>query len=349
MTPSTALVVTSIAAPNQVLRELAVGAAACGSVFFVIGDVASPAGFQLDGCEFFDLLRQEQTGLRTAALCPTRHYARKNIGYLLAVKTGAQIVIETDDDNVPASGFWGPRSRGQRVVSIRHAGWVNAYSYFSDTNIWPRGLPLDEIQSNSPAFDSLQVQEADCPIQQGLADGDPDVDALYRFIFPVSIRFRTDRRLALGERAWCPFNSQNTSWWPDAYELMYLPGFCSFRMTDIWRSFIAQRIAWANGWCVLFHEPTMFQMRNQHNPMRDFRDEIPGYLNNRRIAETLEGLNLASGVENIGANLRLCYESLVRIAILETRELDLLEAWIEDFAAIRKSQPTSTRVMLKQI
>jgi hypothetical protein len=320
------------------MRQLAAGVVARSSAFFVIGDVASPADFHLDGCEFYDLFRQEQTGLKTAALCPTRHYARKNIGYLLAAKAGAQIIIETDDDNLPNSGFWGPRSRGQRVVCVRDTGWVNVYSYFADTNVWPRGLPLDEIQSDSPAFDSLQMHEADCPIQQGLADGDPDVDAVYRLIFPMSVQFRHDRRLGLGPGAWCPFNSQNTTWWRDAYELMYLPSDCSFRMTDIWRSFIAQRIAWANGWSILFHEPTVLQIRNEHNLMRDFRDEIPGYLNNRRIAETLEGLNLASGVDAIGENLRLCYESLIRIAILEARELDLLEAWIEDLATIRKSQ-----------
>ena len=46
-------------------------------------------------------------------------------------------------------------------------------------------------------------------------------------------------------------------------------------MTDIWRSFVAQRIAWANGWAILFHEPTVWQDRNEHNLMRDFRDESP--------------------------------------------------------------------------
>lgn len=82
--------------------------------------------------------------------------------------------------------------------------------------------------------------------------------------------------------------------------------------------------------------------------MRDFRDELPGYLNNRKIAETLEGLSLAFGVENIAGNLRLCYESLVRIGILETRELDLLEAWIDDLASIRKSQRTSSNIALSR-
>ena len=65
-------------------------------------------------------------------------------------------------------------------------------------------------------------------------------------------------------------------------------------MTDIWRSFIAQRIAWENNWHVLFHAPTVWQERNAHNLMRDFADEIPGYLHNRSIGDALERLDLAA-------------------------------------------------------
>ena len=122
------------------------------------------------------------------------------------------------------------------------------------------------------------MADTSCPIQQGLVDGDPDVDAVYRLVLDLPFRFERGASVALGTGAWCPFNSQNTSWWPDAYALMYLPAYCSFRMTDIWRSFVAQRIAWENGWSVLFREATVRQRRNPHDLMRDFRDEVPGYV-----------------------------------------------------------------------
>ena len=48
-------------------------------------------------------------------------------------------------------------------------------------------------------------------------------------------------------------------------------------MTDIWRSFVAQRILQENDWAVLFHAPTVSQERNEHDLMRDFADEVPGY------------------------------------------------------------------------
>lgn len=330
----TALVVTSISAPNAALRELAQGCHAANAPFILIGDSKSPSGFSLDGCTFYSIERQLQTGFQTAALCPLRHYARKNIGYLVGAQYGASVIVETDDDNFPRKDFWAERIRRQLIPGLDQGGWVNVYGYFSDANIWPRGLPLDAVRHPLPRFDSLAVAERDCPIQQGLADENPDVDAIYRLLLPLPLRFRFDRQVGLGRDSWCPLNSQNTTWWRDAYPLLYLPAYCSFRMTDIWRSLIAQRIGWENGWSVLFHGPTVWQERNDHNLMRDFQDEVPGYLHNRAIADALAGLSIAPGLERMADNLRICYETLVRLSLVDSKELRLLEAWLGDLAVL---------------
>lgn len=332
-----AIVVTSISAPNRSLRALAEGAQAHGFSFFVMGDTKSPSEFELDGCDFYDVERQRSTGLRYAELCPTRSYTRKNIGYLLAIRSGAPLIIETDDDNIPRTEFWAERRLGVDAPTLDSGGWVNVYSYFCDVTMWPRGLPLDAVHDKHPAYDSLPVSQFDCPIQQGLADGDPDVDAVYRLLLPLPQNFRRDRRLILGARSWCPFNSQNTTWWPQAYPLLYLPAHCSFRMTDIWRSFVAQRIAWANDWSILFHEPTVWQDRNDHYLMRDFEDEVPGYLHNRAMGAALSEIDLQRGPEHLDDNLRICYETLVRRGWVGEPELGLLEAWLSDLKAISSS------------
>ena len=333
-----ALVVTSIARPNSVLQALARGSLERGFDFILIGDEASPAGFDLEGCRFYGLAEQHALPLRFPLKCPTRHYARKNIGYLVAIGAGASVIIETDDDNMPFPEFWRERVRRQRVALVSNAGWVNVYRYFTDANIWPRGLPLDRIQSSPPMLESLSQNEVDCPIQQGLADENPDVDAIYRLALPLPQSFRRGVRVALGLAAWSPFNSQNTTWWRDAFPLLYLPAYCSFRMTDIWRSFIAQRIAWAQGWAVLFHEPTVWQERNEHNLMRDFKDEVPGYLNNSAIREALDKLSLPPGLDQLNDNLRICYEELVRMGLVGKEELALLEAWIADLEELSRER-----------
>lgn len=330
------LVVTTINAPNPVLKALADGSTTHGWDFIAIGDTKSPPGFALDGCRFFDVPAQQASGLAYAQACPTRHYARKNIGYLLAIQGGSELIVETDDDNFPRDGFWAPRHRrDDDAVRIDESGWTNVYGYFTAARIWPRGLPLDAVTSAPPSLDGRPRGGADCPIQQGLADENPDVDALYRLLYPLPQNFRDDLSVALGRGAWCPFNSQNTTWWLEAFPLLYLPAYCSFRMTDIWRSFVAQRIAWEYGWNVLFHGPTVWQERNEHDLMRDFADEVPGYLNNRKIAQVLDALPLSSDREDIAENMRNCYRKLVEMNLVGDAELPLLDLWLADLNRIQ--------------
>jgi hypothetical protein len=207
---------------------------------------------------------------------------------------------------------------------------VNVYRYFTASQIWPRGLPLDTINQPCPDIEKLPTDYVYCPIQQGLANQNPDVDAIYRLVLPLPIDFQDNIHIALGKGAWCPFNSQNTVWFPPAYPLLYLPAYCSFRMTDIWRSFVAQRICWENGWHILFKSPTVYQERNEHNLMQDFGDEVSGYLNNSKIAKLLDDLSLLSGESNIPDNLRKCYNAMIQEDLLHTKESELLEAWLED-------------------
>jgi len=339
MKDNISLVITSISAPNEILTSIAGQCKARGYQFIVIGDEPSPKDFEIDGCDFYSISDQLNTGFKFASECPTRHYARKNIGYLIAIQNGAKIIIETDDDNMPYESFWDLPERYNTEKVIEDSSWINLYRYFTDEKIWPRGYPLEEVSKELKPYDSLETKEVDCPIQQGLADANPDVDAIYRLVMPLPVMFRKDRRIVLSKGSWCPFNSQNTIWYPDAFPLLYLPSYCSFRMTDIWRSFIAQRIAHVNGWGVLFYEPTVTQDRNEHNLMRDFKDEVPGFLNNAKMCDELERLNLIPGVEKIGDNLRLCYEKFIEMNLVGESELGLLDAWlesVEEMLALRK-------------
>jgi len=329
--PSTAVVLTSIFQPSAGVKQLAAECAQRGIHFIVVGDASSPATFEVPACDFYSLEAQQVSEFQFPQLCPPRRYARKNFGYLVAARRGVERIMETDDDNLPYDSFWQLRDRRLTAPLLTETGWLNVYQYFSDAPVWPRGLPLDQVQKPVPALAQQPQQLVECPIQQGLADDNPDVDAIYRLVLPLPLKFHSGKRaIALGDRTWCPFNSQNTTWWKDAFPLMYLPTYCSFRMTDIWRSFVAQRIAWANGWSILFHEPTMWQERNDHNLMHDFRQEMEGYLRNGELAELLEQVDCRPGLEELPLNLMRCYERLVEQSFVEPAELDLLQAWLTD-------------------
>jgi hypothetical protein len=330
MNGRTSLVITSISGPCRILAEYAEKCKQENIDFILIGDVPSPKDFSLEGCEFLGIDDQKKLPYKTAQLLPLRHYARKNIGYLIAEDREKDIIIETDDDNLPRDGFWSKREKNQEASIMEESGWVNIYSFFTDSFIWPRGFPLEYLQETVADITDFPKKVIYTPIQQGLADENPDVDAVYRLVHQLPRSFEKKNTIALGKNTWCPFNSQNTTWFREAFPLMYLPSYCSFRMTDIWRSFIAQRIAWENEWGILFHEPTVWQERNEHNLLKDFADEVPGYLNNAKICQILEDLDLKGGIENIPDNLIRCYRALTEGGYIGKEEMPIVEAWLED-------------------
>ena len=105
-------------------------------------------------------------------------------------------------------------------------------------------------------------------------------------------------------------------------------------MTDIWRSFIAQRCLWELGFGIVFHAPEVIQQRNVHSIMRDFEDEIPGYTRNKQFIKILEDLKLEKGLNEMSRNLQRCYEALVAIEFFPEQELDLVKTWVEDLEMV---------------
>jgi hypothetical protein len=361
-------VITTIQPPTGSVRALADCLARLDGRLIVIGDKKGPAAYDVPGVDFWSLGRQLEAGFQLGARLPVGHYSRKNIGYLAAIAAGANCIYETDDDNAPLP-TWQPRTEstpGSRIVEKRDAGqrrWVNVYRYFSDENIWPRGFALDEIGAAAPALESRseswtgregqahfahgasqnepvpagsRTETRNCwaPIQQGLVDGSPDVDAIWRLTQDRPFEFDRGESVLLEPGNWCPFNSQTTWWWPAAYPLLYIPSYCPFRMCDIWRSFVAQRCLWELGSGLCFHGAEVVQERNEHDLMRDFEDEVAGYRWNKRFTSVLEAVRLDPDANAIAGNVRTCYEALVADGLFPVEELGLVDAWLADLPAL---------------
>ena len=326
--PLQTIVLTTIHPPTEAVRRIA---ALCPDwTLLVIGDKKTPAGWGHTGVRYISAAEQIENHGAFASALPFHHYTRKNLGYLWSIANGAAVIAETDDDNVPYDSFLRDVARIVRARPVLRPGWENVYTHFTRDRIWPRGFPLELITDSLERPSTLGESTLfDCPIQQFLADGDPDVDAVYRLTTRAETRFEPNT-VALSKGCFCPFNSQNTVWWPDAYPLMYLPSHVNFRMTDIWRSFIAEACLYAMGKSVAFRDATVYQERNQHSLIRDFHDETPGYLHNARIVEILAGLPLAGGPRSAGDNIWTCYEALVHAKIVPKEEMKLLEMWLTE-------------------
>jgi hypothetical protein len=276
---------------------------------------------------------------QTARVVPERSYTRKLLGYLVAFSAGSNWIRETDDDNKPYPAFFDlPEPSLTCRIPISRTGWLNPCPYFTDRFVWPRGYPLRFIQdslSTGPEVAEQQVVTG-LMVTQGLADGDPDVDALFRLTCSdvSSVTFRQAPPLAVGEGLWTPFNTQVTTWPRELLPLMYLPSTCSFRMTDIWRSYVAQRLMPGLGATLVMTGPTVFQDRNEHDLMRDFCDEIEGYVGYEQFVEILERTEIAGGFDAVLTDLRRLYLALIEAGFFTSDELPILDAWIADMETL---------------
>lgn len=318
-------IITTINEPTNAVQKLY---ELFGNNLIIVGDLKTPKDWDYNGISPIN----EPSKL----YAPNNHYARKNLGYLYAIKNGAKLIYDTDDDNIPNDSFVIRDSNVLSYNSFASDGWFNVYKFFNIENLWPRGFPLKLIKKLSSYKEFIHSQNSS--IQQGVSDGEPDIDAIARLVFNSDTTFKEDRSIYLENDTWCPFNSQSTWWFPKAFPLMYLPITASFRMTDIWRSFIAQRCLWEIGEGVTFHSPAeVYQKRNEHDLLKDFTDEISGYLNNESIVRILRNLELKKGVDYVGDNLLLCYKELVNNGIFQQEELNSVSEWINDYEKITRN------------
>jgi len=292
----------------------------------LVGDKKSAPIYSNNRITFLSIETQSKLDYKLNIVCPYNHYTRKNIGYLYAIQNGADIIYDTDDDNLPYDD-WKIEDFASNNVIDSEEQFINIYKNFSDQHIWPRGFPLDEI---SKKHDYAVRKSDDTPIGvwQGLADIDPDVDAIFRLVLKKDIIFDKKPPVFLTKGSYCPFNSQNTVWRKELFPLLYLPATTSFRFTDILRGYIAQRLMWEQDLHLGFTKATVYQERNAHDFMKDFADEWQCYLHVKPIVQLLNSINFSS-LSLIEA-LEKAYLCLVKENFVSEDEIPILKSWISD-------------------
>jgi hypothetical protein len=320
-----AIVITSIFPPTEAVKRFA---ALNDYSLIVAGDRKTPADWQWAGVEYLSLDGQMQQAGQLANCLPQNHYCRKMTGYLQAIRKGAEVIVDTDDDNLPKPGWHFPSPSGEFDTLLPDLGFVNIYKLFTTQHIWPRGLPLQQINSDASWQERMSAETANVGVWQGLADGDPDVDAIYRLTDNTPCYFNERQPVVLSPGTICPFNSQNTLFVKALFPLLYLPATVTFRFTDILRGLVAQPIMWQHGFCLGFTGATVVQERNPHNYLKDFEDEIPMYRHAGDIPQLVA--QALAPQSTVCQHLQQAYAALAAQGIVQQAELGLLNAWIND-------------------
>lgn len=319
------LIITSIFPPTKAVKKFATFS---DWQVIVVGDTKTPQNWHYKNVIYLSPKDQEQLGYPIVSHIPWKSYSRKMVGYLYAIKNGADIIADTDDDNIPYD-FWGENiSFNGTFDTIENKGFSNVYKFFTKKHIWPRGFPLQyvlQVQKNQ----QLSQKKHAIGVWQFLADGDPDVDAIYRLTNNKRVRFSERQPIVLDKDVICPTDSQNTFFRKECFPLLYLPSFVSFRFTDILRGLLLQPILWQANLSVGFGKATVFQERNPHDYLKDFELEIPIYLYSEKIISSVS--QVVKKQNSIKENLLFAYQVLFQEKIVTEEEVNLLKLWLTNF------------------
>jgi Protein of unknown function, DUF288. len=323
------IVVTTINYPSAALKKLA---SLKDWQLVVVGDRKTPKDWQLENCEFLSIETQQTLDYEIIKFLPENHYCRKNIGYLYAISRGAKVIYETDDDNELIDGILILSDDDELVeVSVKDKNSVNVFAYFGQPTVWPRGFPLDQIV-DSMNYQVKSISKQRCGVIQGLINKDPDVDGIFRLTQYRAVYFDKKTPCMLPIGVFCPFNTQNTIFSYEAFWGLMIPSTPSFRVCDIWRGYIVQRLLWALDLRLCFTSPTAVQERNPHNLFKDFCDEQDLYLKSSGLIQFL--LNWKSEAFNCPERIENLIRELVAAKYLKNEEIGLTQAWIRDLTKL---------------
>lgn len=243
-------------------------------------------------CVLYPDLDEQEKFLRRVGfppvLVPYDSDNRRNVGYLMALEKGADLIISIDDDNycseedfVRAHAVACGLEVEAEVVEAT-SGWFNPCTLLrldSDRAVYPRGFPYFARQVGSSLERRRTV--ATVRINAGLWLEEPDLDALTWLAAPTRAHAFTGPSVVLAANTWAPVNTQDTGLHRDVIPSYYfvrmgyeVNGLTIDRYGDIFSGYFAQACAKHLGHGVRFGTPVAVHRRNAHNYLRDSAAEL---------------------------------------------------------------------------
>ncbi len=303
----TAIVCTTIFAPEFLTGYLqAIRSRSCESsvTIYLIGDRKTPetvwkaaADARRQGflVECPSLGEQDEFLARIGApadFIPYDSDNRRNVGFLMALAQGSEVLISIDDDNycLAESDFLGEHDvvggAGADNFVRSSDGWFNICSLLTGPEgspIFPRGFPY-ATQAAPRTVESVgRATPLPIAMNAGLWLNEPDVDAVYRLCRRPKINRFNQKSVLLGPDVWSPINTQNTALMRDAALTYYyvrmgfpLKGLSLDRFGDILSGYLTQKCIKHLGHAVRVGTPIVEHRRTPHNLFKDLYHELAG-------------------------------------------------------------------------
>ena len=352
-------VVTTIFQPSEAVhRWLKIE----GWCLVIVGDKKSPKVYDTrwtpgegnDAVVYLSPEDQEALNSEFVNALPWNNFGRKNVGFLYAIIHGAAVIWDFDDDNmlkfwIPSAAPESAPSLSTAIPSSQSAGTIqvlepcnhsfptyNPYPALGAPTLpsWPRGLPLSHIKLTEGYESQLQVRNINhrsIAILQSLADHQPDMDAIYRITMPVPFSFQRSNEtkpLLVPKGVFTPYNAQATLHLQPSFWALMLPTTVHGRVSDIWRSYFAQRLFWDLGLQVGFlARPIVVQDRNPHSNLADLDAERDLYQKSEHLVEFLG--KWESKRKTLVERVEELWVALYERQYIEHADVLLLQWWLQ--------------------
>lgn len=107
-------------------------------------------------------------------------------------------------------------------------------------------------------------------------------------------------------------------------------------MSDIWRSYVCQKLFWSLGGAVGYHAPRVEQYRNDHNYLSDFRAEEPLYSQAAALTTFLASWAPPPGPPGhapedfVPSRMEALYVEMYERDFIEVEDIAAVQAWLTD-------------------
>lgn len=287
--------------------------------------------------------------IRTATKMPKNSSAVRSLAYIIAISLGAEKIIDMDhvdvDHLAPEEVLFARNSTG--VLSGN--GIVNPYDKFRNEGtprVWPRGYPIWEIAN----MDHCQVTRyetnvSNASLHVALFSDISDVDSIYIASQEPLIEFGTDEGLCydISSSAYTMFGTEMTEYDVNSFAGLFLPSFPSDRASDIWRSFILQKMLKNNGKhiavCYLkAQKPPRSQRIIPEDWNKLMESEMDMLLNTMNVLSVIKSVNEADPMKFMVQ----VYARLYEHGVVDEMDMELLNSWLFDIEEAMKVRNNAT-------
>jgi hypothetical protein len=226
-------------------------------------------------------------------LVPCNSDNRRNVGFLMALESGADLIISIDDDNYCSEDedfiachevVCGGRHTADVVSS--QTGWYNIcglLNFAPQVKTYPRGFPY-YARHKKEQLDIVQ-DGVTIHLNAGLWLQDPDIDGISWLVNPAkAISFR-GKSPVLAQDTWTPINTQNTAMRRNVVCCYYYlkMGYPMGEMTidrfgDIYSGYFSQACVKAMKGSIRVGTPIAQHNRHAHNFFNDAANEWGGIM-----------------------------------------------------------------------